>query len=93
MSNYIKCKWIKHTNQGQILAEWIKNKIKVYAFYNRHTLDLMTRLKEWVEGLIKYYICNTNITNIRYNIFKTKMITGDKEGYFIILKGQPIRQL
>lgn len=42
MSNYIKCKWIKHTNQGQIMAEWIKNKIKVYPFYNRHTLDLMT---------------------------------------------------
>lgn len=34
-SNNTKCKWVKHTNQRQILAGWIKNRIKVYAFYSR----------------------------------------------------------
>lgn len=54
MNNYIKCKWIKHTNQGQILAEWIKNKIKVHTFYVRHILDLKTHVEsKRIEGLIR----------------------------------------
>lgn len=66
MTNYIKCKWSKHANQRQILAEWIKKKIKVRFLQQTHFRFNDSRLKERVEGLIKYYIRNTNITNIRY---------------------------
>ena len=78
-------------------TDWLngyKNKTRIYAVYKRPTSDLGTHTNwKWGDGKRFFYANGIQKKNgveilISDKIdFKTKTVTRDKEGYYIMIKG------
>ena len=94
INNYLKCKWIKCTNQRYRLTEWIQNSDPyICCLQETHFRPRDTgRLK--AKGWKKIFHVNGNQKKAGVAIlisdkinFKIKNIIRDKEGHYIMIKG------
>ena len=76
------------------LAEWIKNKTRIYAVYKRLTSDLRDTYRLKLRGWRKVFYTNGNQKKAGVAIlisektdFKINNVTRDKEGHYIMIKG------
>ena len=76
------------------LAEWIKNKTRIYAVYKRLTSDLRDTYRLKLRGWRKVFYTNGNQKKAGVAIlisektdFEIKNVTIDKEGHYIKIKG------
>lgn len=84
-------------NKRQRLEEQIKNMIQLYVLYKRIILDSKHKKVE-NKSMEEIYHGNSNqkitsgYTNIRQIRLRTKIVTKNKKGYFIMTTGQFIKR-